>query len=68
MDAEAGLISFSRRSADKLRHHFKAEMFVARWAKYSVTHFIDCSAIALRHCASLIVSGSAADEMERSRT
>jgi hypothetical protein len=68
MDAEAGLISFSRGSADTLRHHFKAEIFIARSAKYSVTHFIDCSAIALRLCASLIVSGNAADEMERSRT
>jgi hypothetical protein len=50
MDAEAGLIFFWRRSADKLRHHFKAEMFIARSAKYSVSHFIDCRAAARRLC------------------
>jgi hypothetical protein len=68
MDAEAGLICFSRRSADKLHHHIKAEMFIARSAKYSVSHFIDCNAVALRLCASLLASGNAADEMERSKT
>jgi hypothetical protein len=68
MDAEAGLICSSRRSADKLRHHMKAEIFIARSAKYSVTHFIDCSAAARRLSASLIASDNAADEMERSKT
>jgi hypothetical protein len=68
MDAEAGLICFSRALADTLRHHFEAEMFIARAAKYSVSHFIDCSAVALRLCASLIAPDNAADEMERSRT
>jgi hypothetical protein len=68
MDAEAGLILLWRHSADTLRHHFKAEMFIARSAKYSVSHFIDCRAAARRLCASLIASDDAADEMERSKT
>jgi hypothetical protein len=67
MDAEAGLICFSQALADTLRHHFKAGTFIARPAKYSVSHFIDCSAIALRLCASVIASSNAADEMERLR-
>jgi hypothetical protein len=54
MDAEAGLISFSWHSADKLRHSFKADTFVARAAKYSASHFIDCVSVARRLCASLI--------------
>jgi hypothetical protein len=68
MDAETGLILSWRRSADKLRHHFKADMFIARSAKYSVSHFIDCRTAARRLCASLIASDNAADEMERSKT
>jgi hypothetical protein len=43
-------------------------MFIARSAKYSVSHFIDCRAAARRLSASLIASDSAADEMERSKT
>jgi hypothetical protein len=58
----------ARHSADKLRDGFQAEMFIARSANYSVSHFIDCRAIARRLCASLIASGNTADEMERSRT
>jgi hypothetical protein len=54
MDTEAGLIFCSRHSADKLRHGFKADTFVARAAKYSVSHFIDCVLAARRLCESLI--------------
>jgi hypothetical protein len=31
--------------------------------KYSVSHFIDCDAVARRLCVSLIASGNTADEM-----
>jgi hypothetical protein len=36
--------------------------------KYSVSHFIDCDAVARRLCASLIASGNAADEMRKIKT
>src|SRR5207245_11210243 len=48
-----------------LRRKFKAEMFIARSAKYSVSHFIDCGAVARRLCASLVASSNTADEMRK---
>jgi hypothetical protein len=65
MDAEAGLIPFCWHSADKLRHGFNADTFVARAAKYSVSHFIDCVSVARRLCASPIASRNTADEMRK---
>jgi hypothetical protein len=38
------------------------ETIIARALKYSVSHFIDCDAVARRLCASPIVSGKAANQ------
>jgi hypothetical protein len=40
-------------------------MIIARALKYSVSHFIDCHAVARRLCTSLIASSNAADEMRK---
>jgi hypothetical protein len=54
--------------ADTLRYSCEAETFIACSSKYSVSHFIDCGAIAHRLCALPIASGNAANEMERTTT
>ena len=41
------------------------ETIIASVLKYSVSHFIDCDALALRLWRSLIASGNAADELRK---
>jgi sulfonate transport system substrate-binding protein len=53
----------SRRKADNLHRIPKAEMFIARALKYSVSHFIDCNPAARRLRASLIAFGNAVDQI-----
>jgi len=52
-------------AADNRRHPSKGETIIARALKTSVSHFIDCDAVARRLCASLIASGDAADETRK---
>jgi hypothetical protein len=60
-------VSLSKQTlaADNLRHQSKGETIIARALKYSVSHFIDCDAVARRLCASLIASSNAADETRK---
>jgi len=55
-------------SANNLRRGSQRETIIASAWKYSVSHFIDCDAVARRLCASLIASGNAADEMRKIKT
>jgi hypothetical protein len=54
--------------ANNLRRDLQRETIIASASKYSVSHFIDCDAVARRLCASPIASGNAVDEMRKIKT
>jgi len=52
-------------AADNICCNSEAETIIVRALKTSVSHFIDCDAVARRLCASLIAPGHAANETRK---
>jgi hypothetical protein len=64
-DATTDLLEKFTLAADNRRRTLKAETIIARPLKYSVSHFIDCHAVARRLHASLIASSKTADQTRK---